>query len=149
MDMKLSERIKADNFRIVPGRTYTTGLDSLGARIWRVTLASDINANTIEVEMTNSIAEGDWAPDPADVVALLVSDATGVDASANFVAWGSESSGFPEDSGGLKARNSNQAWDQVAEAWDVYEAVVATTQKLKVFLGPKYEAYLYETEFDI
>ncbi|GAA2321625.1 hypothetical protein GCM10010149_88350 [Nonomuraea roseoviolacea subsp. roseoviolacea] len=155
-DITLTERIAADNIRIVFGEdsdsielTEIIRQERNIAGVfytWRVTLASDINASTVEVTYSNSVSAGNSLPEVADVFYSMLMDAKSTEDANDFISWGRESySEFSDDA----KKSPDALWDEIERAHETYEACKREAEKLRAFLGDKYDAYMWETEYDV
>lgn len=149
----LTDRIKEDNIRIVWGeddeiseiiREETTS-DLRPYYVWRIVLASDVNGSTIEVEFGNNVISGTNKPNVDEVFWGLLSNASGIVSADTFPEWVRENYGIDPD----YARSEDRIYDFVDKAWAVYQENVTKTAELRTFLGDKFDAYLYKTQFDV
>ncbi|MEU4534362.1 hypothetical protein AB0G15_05805 [Streptosporangium sp. NPDC023825] len=124
-----------DNPRDEDGQRYT----------WSLLLATNLHGTNITVEHTGSVSNGMTRPDVKDVFAALVSKATGIISSENFPDWARQC--YEVDI--HRFRSESDMWDHVDKAWKVYNENLAMIEKLRLFLGGKFDDYMHETDFDI
>jgi len=126
----LAHRIEQDHItvRVTYGTKADAPSDMANMDPWTVTLEFAGHKMAVPFYM----GRGHHGKPPAceDVLDCLLADAAGYEQARDFEDWASEY-GYDPDS-----RNAEAVWRAVAEQ----------TRRLRLFLGLRFEAYVYETE---
>lgn len=129
----LAERITEDAIRMQATHLgEKVDPDGWPHDLWRCTLRSYQWESSITIEFRQGIGHDGKRPDKKSVLECLLSDASSVENSDGFEGWCGEY-GFETDS---------------RKAEQMYVASLKQTQRLKKWLGTRYEAYLLNTETD-
>jgi hypothetical protein len=134
MTTTLADRITADKitatakWRDAGAPSYTDGMDRMDW--WDVTLRMDGRRLTVPFGM--GYGHHGRQPGAREVLSSLLSDTASTENNASFEEWAGD---YGYDTDSRKAERT-------------YKQVVRQAERLRTFLGAKYDAYLWETEQD-